>query len=65
MIRWMGIRSLGLLLLVGSCGCSAPHENPLDPASDRYRPPLLRPILPGMCVPRMFRATFPLRIPTH
>ncbi len=47
MIRWMGILSLGLLLLAGSCGCSAPHENPLDPASDRYHPPLTAADLAG------------------
>jgi len=32
-VRWT-FTLMGLLAL----GCSAPHDNPLDPASDRYRP---------------------------
>jgi hypothetical protein len=48
MIRPHIILGLGLLLLLGgSFGCSAPHDNPLDPASDRYHPPVATADLTG------------------
>lgn len=40
------MRSILLALVIFLLGCAAPHDNPLDPKSDRYVAPLPEPYVP-------------------